>query len=196
MDFKIYYDFLIKIGNQGAIREPDIIFYNNFIAEDLFHDNCPKVPFRGDLKCLSELNNDEILLLFRGFVILENETRSGGSVSAGIQIYENIQSRMDVITDWALINARNLYIPFGSAGNLRGYDLSDHKKRNLTYAHTRTVESIQPDLTIKNKKIKGLENKIIQLEKEKLYFKSILSYINEEDILKAKKIEISKRKNH
>lgn len=196
MDFKIYYDFLIKIGNQGAIGEPDIIFYNNFIAKDLFHDNCPKVPFRGNLKCLSELNNDEIFLLFRGFVILENEIGVGGSVSAGIQIYENIQKRMDVITDWALINARNPYIPFGSAGNLRGIDLSDHKKRNSSHAHTRAIESIQPDLTIKNKKIKGLENKIIQLEKEKLFLNSILSYFNDEDILKAKKIEIYKKKNH
>jgi hypothetical protein len=189
MNFKKYYNFLIKIGNQGAIGEPDIILYNNLIAED-------NAPIRGDLKCLSELNNDEILLLFRGFVILENEIGGDGSVSAGIQIYENIQNRMDVITDWALINARNPYIPFGSAGNLRGNNLSDHKKRNLAYAHTKTIESINADLTLKNKKINGLENKIIQLEKEKLYFKSILSYINEEDVLKAKKIEISKRKNH
>ena len=189
MDFKTYYNFLIKIGECFHITEQDIIFYNNLIAQD-------KAPYKGGLKYLSELNNDEIYLLFKGFVILENEIGGNGSVSAGIQIYENIEKRMDVIADWALRNAKNKYIPFGSDGNLRGFNLSDHRRINESYIHTRALESIQPEITIKKKNIKGLENKIIQLEKEKLYFKSILSEFNENDILEAKKRVILNRKNH
>ena len=55
MDFKTYYNFLIKIGECFQITEQDIIFYNNLIAQD-------KAPYKGGLKYLSELNNDEIYL--------------------------------------------------------------------------------------------------------------------------------------
>jgi hypothetical protein len=143
LDIKIYYDFLIKIGQNYQselkdlddlrsgtlverimyakkmkdfrLREEDVILYNNITSKF-------KVRYNGELQDLSSLNNDEILLLFTGFLIIENVgLYNGGSVSAGIQIYQHIAKRLKhnysqikKFTDWTLTLARNRYVPFGT----------------------------------------------------------------------------------
>ena len=216
MDINTYYDFLIEIGKnyQSAFKSPsnlvDRLMYKKEMKDfclkeedvNLYNKITSKfkVRYKGELEDLASLNNDEIILLFKGFVIIENiGLYNGGSVSAAIQIYNHItrrrtldRSQITMITDWSLRHAKNPYIPFGMSN--RGSSLIDHIRKDNEYTLNKSKESLYAQINKMNKRFKGFENKITQLENEKAYLRSIISEINEEDVLEARKRVISKRK--
>jgi len=97
-----------------------------------------------------------------------------------------------MITDWALRHAKNSYIPFGYSN--RGNNLIDHVRRKEEYRSSQAAESFNSLIIQQDKRVKGFENKICQLEKEKLFLKSVLAEFNEKDVLAAKQKVISNKK--
>ena len=217
MDLKTYYNFLIKVGQNYYLGQTELISQVEYIIkaskkdnnlhltpEDLnFYNNLTSqfnIPCKGELQDLSLFSNDEILLLFKGFIIVDNDTGPiNGSVSAGIQIYQHIErrqsldrSRITMITDWSLRHSKNTYIPFGMSN--RGTNLVDHVVQQQQYVLSKSEEPLNAEINKMKKRFKGFENKIHQLEKEKSYLRSIISEFNEEAVLEAKKRVISNRK--
>ena len=193
MDLNIYYNFLIKIGQTDCLGEEDLMFYNKLTSKF-------KIPYKDELYDLFLLDDEEICLLFKGFIIIDNKTGpNGGSVSAGIQIYQDMtrrpgldRSKLTMITDWSLRHAKNPYIPFGMSN--RGSNLIDHVRKEHEYVKFLSEESLNAEINKMKKRFKGFENKINQLEKEKLYLRSIISEFNQEEVLEAQKRVISNKK--
>ncbi len=195
-----YYKFLTHLGKSLKVTSEDRELHHK-----LFTGGWSSHFWNGglDVDELSRLNDDEIIFLLKGVVVAENERfLSGGSPTCGIQIYQHIQVRENIvqngqlamITDWVLRHAKNRYIPFGFSN--RGNNLIDHVRREEQYSFSKREESLNSKINKLNKRFKGFENKISQLEKEKLYLNSVLGEFNEKDILAAKERVISNKKKN
>jgi hypothetical protein len=75
-------------------------------------------------KTIGTLNNDVLILVFKGIVVVEKHFKlRDGSAATGVNIYKEIQKRqLDMnleLANWSFLYSDNDYIPFGSAGNIR-----------------------------------------------------------------------------
>lgn len=75
-------------------------------------------------KTITTLDNDLLILVFKGIVVVEKHFKwRDGSSATGVHIYKEIHKRkLDInleLANWSFLYSDNNYIPFGSAGNIR-----------------------------------------------------------------------------
>jgi hypothetical protein len=75
-------------------------------------------------KTFATLNNDTLILVFKGIVVVEKHFQwKDCSAAIGVYMYKEIQKRkLDMnleLANWSFLYSNNSYIPFGSAGNIR-----------------------------------------------------------------------------
>ena len=75
-------------------------------------------------KIFATLNNDTLILVFKGIVVVEKHFQwKDCSAATGVYMYKEIQKRkLDMnleLANWSFLYSDNSYIPFGSAGNIR-----------------------------------------------------------------------------
>ena len=75
-------------------------------------------------KTIATLNNDILILVFKGIVVVEKHFQwKHCSAATGVYMYKEIQKRkLDMnleLANWSFLYSDNSYIPFGSAGKIR-----------------------------------------------------------------------------
>jgi len=105
---------LISIGNSEQPIDDGIIIYFKS------HDYINRLHGQTWKQFTDELNNDELINLYKGLVLIEGSLNwIGGSVAGAIWVYKSIQGRrLDTdfkIADFGLRYCDNPWIPFGSS---------------------------------------------------------------------------------
>jgi hypothetical protein len=114
-DFFIIIDILKKVGLSLIVdAETENILINT--KEINFCENWDKT--------FATLNNDTLILVFKGIVVVEKHFQwTHGSAATGVHMYKEIQKRkLDMnleLANWSFLYSDNSYIPFGSAGKIR-----------------------------------------------------------------------------
>jgi len=117
---------------------------------------------------LKDLNDADIVSLFKGMVIAEKQLNwSVGSVAGGIWIYKEIQKRkLDdhyQIANWALKNTNNEYVPFGTVNHGKK-NAVDYFLMRQRYSHQKEIENRNREINLLQRKIVGLEKQLKQKE--------------------------------
>ena len=161
-------DILAKIGKALYLDED-----SEKILTNIDSGNYVCYSSNWDKKMIKMFDNNKLINVFKGLIISEQcYTQYCGSTSIGIVLYREIKNRKldeDLkIANWAYLNTKNGYIPFGSNGNIRS-----ESKNAYEYIHNQILHSYKIKYEKEKKaerllieKIKGLEKRIEQKEKE------------------------------
>lgn len=158
----------------------------------------------------TNLSNEDLIHVFRGLVIIGNHLNWQNSDAEAIFIYRVIMERKldsDLkIANWAFLNSRNPFIPFGSAGNIRqnsrdAYDyvrnsgmqfylhLNQEVKEKIngysSYLDQRTIKELEVKIDTLLRKVSDLEGEIERLKTEKENLKIRLLLTEKTNIEKA-----------
>lgn len=175
-------ELLINIGKnlQLSSKEKSILI-------DLDNINRQSIKFWNEE--IKEINNENLIFLFKGIVFVEKELCwNGGSVAGGIWIYKEIDFRnLDNdynIANWTFANTNNDYLPFGSK-NYGAKNIIEYNNRKWNISKSREIEKFLKERNKLNRNINGLEQTIIRQQKAI----NDLKYRN--DLLKKTNIEIA-----
>ena len=117
-----------------------------------------------------DLDDENLVKLYKGIVIVEKELKwIGGSVAGGIWVYKEISKRkIDenfLIGDWTLSITNNSYLPFGST-NYDAKTIVEYFNRKWNNYHRREIEKIAKEIRNLNEDKIGLENTIERQQNE------------------------------
>ena len=104
---------LIEVGKSGSIRTGIKNYFKN-------RDIINRLHWKEWKTKTTDCSNDDLVNIFKGLVLVENELNwIGGSVAGSIWVYKIIQERnLDEhyeIADFGLRNCDNPYVPFGNS---------------------------------------------------------------------------------
>lgn len=166
---------LIKIGKSLSIDDTQRVYFSKL-------DFLNRLSFHTWDSILIKLNDDELVGIFKGILLIEKELNwIGGSVASGVWIYKFIQKRkLDPeynIANWALKNTNNPYIPFGSI-NHNSKNVVDYFLIKQEFSYIKKIEKISKEKRILENKITLLENKINNQENKITELKTRLKLIS------------------
>jgi hypothetical protein len=157
---------------------------------------------------LSNISDDNLIMLMRGYVLSENEGYFGNCCSGNpsARIMREIERRGHLksngkyleIVDWTLRTATCAYTPFDRASVPRNYISYINAIHNRALSETsHKLYQLEEHLDAKLlKQEKKYINTIKQLEKENHYFKQVINLLDEGAVSEAKAIVIKKQSNH
>ena len=175
-------ELLINIGKNLQLSSNE-----KSILVDLDNINRQSIKFWNEE--IKEINNENLIFLFKGIVFVEKELCwNGGSVAGGIWIYKEIDFRnLDNdynIANWTFANTNNDYLPFGST-NYGAKNIIEYNNRKWNISKSREIEKFSKEINKLNRNINGREQTIIRQQKAI----NDLKYRN--DLLKKTNIEIA-----